>query len=222
MSLLTNFQSVQSKVDDANWWANRILQHKPIYTELEYIQSTGNQFIDTGYIPRATYTKYELGFMRTGISTSWSPIINSEEDVRFGIVCRKNTDSNYGSCWAGSSSSYRDRDFPISSNVKYNIVFDKTGIELNGTKYSFSGTVTSATGSWSTMINHRHKSASGYSDEYSLGRWYYLRIYDNGTLKRDFVPCKDKSGVVCMYDKVDKKYYYNIGSGSFTAGPEVN
>ena len=47
---------------------------------------------------------------------------------------------------------------------------------------------------------------------------YSCQIYDNGTLVRDFWPCYDPDGVACLYDKVEKKYYYNAGSGAFTAG----
>jgi hypothetical protein len=41
---------------------------------------------------------------------------------------------------------------------------------------------------------------------------------DNGVLVRDMWPCYDPDGVACLYDKVEKKYYYNAGSGAFTAG----
>ena len=47
---------------------------------------------------------------------------------------------------------------------------------------------------------------------------YSCQIYDNGTLVRDFWPCYDPDGVACLYDKVEKKYYYNAGTGAFTAG----
>ena len=58
------------------------------------------------------------------------------------------------------------------------------------------------------------------SDDYSgySGKIYYCQIYDNGTLVRDFWPCYDPDGVACLYDKVEKKYYYNAGTGAFTAG----
>lgn len=223
MSLLTNFQSVQDKIDKADWWANNILQHKEPYTKLEYIQSTGNQFIDINYIPKTLHTKYELGFMRTGTNGLWNPIINSEEDVRFGIMCTTSgTDRfNKGQFHIGATSEFKSVQFPISDNIKYDMVADKTGISVNNTKYDLEG-VANATGQWSTYINHRRNSSSSYSSEYSLGRWYYLRVYEYGSLVRSYIPVKDINGVVCMYETIQKKYYYNAGSGSFTAGPEVN
>ena len=195
------------------------------YTELEYIESTGSQFIGIDYIPKTLHTKYELGFMRTGISGYWNPIINSEEDVRFGIMCTidGNNSSNYGQFHIGPAGrgNFKSVQFPISSNVKYDIVADKTGISLNGTKYSVSG-VGDATGSWSTYINHRLTSSTSFSPEYSIGRWYYLKVYEDDNLIRNYIPARRKSdNVLGMYEILEDKFYINSGTGNFIAGPEV-
>ena len=52
----------------------------------------------------------------------------------------------------------------------------------------------------------------------SKAKVFRCQIYDNGTLVRDFWPCYDPDGVACLYDKVEEKYYYNAGTGAFTAG----
>ena len=52
--------------------------------------------------------------------------------------------------------------------------------------------------------------------------FYSCEIYDNGTLIRSFIPCKNPSGTIGLYDIVNSKFYTNVGSGgTFTAGPEV-
>ena len=50
---------------------------------------------------------------------------------------------------------------------------------------------------------------------------YGCKIYSNDVLVRDFIPCKNASGVVGMWDDVNDTFYSNAGSGTFTAGPEV-
>ena len=55
-----------------------------------------------------------------------------------------------------------------------------------------------------------------------LLRLYSCKIYDNGTLVRDFVPCKNPSGEVGLYDTVTERFYGNAGTGSFVAGPEID
>lgn len=213
----------QEDYDECNELADDIIGGASILpcTELEYIQNTGSQFIDLNYLPSTLSTKYEIGFMRTGIRGYYDPIINCEEDVRFGIVCTRDKDDsqNEGEFWIGSTDSHISVTFPISNDIKYDIIADKTGLSLNGNFYAFSGTIVDANAQWSTLLNHRRKTATTFSNEYSIGKWYYLKIYENDNLIRDYIPALDLSGVACMYEKLGKKFYYNAGTGSFIAGP---
>ena len=43
----------------------------------------------------------------------------------------------------------------------------------------------------------------------------------SGEVIRKFVPCKNASGAVGLYDTVNGQFYANAGTGSFTAGPEI-
>ena len=46
-------------------------------------------------------------------------------------------------------------------------------------------------------------------------------MYDNNVLVRDFVPAKrDSDGAIGLLDIVNNIFYPNMGSGTFTAGPE--
>jgi hypothetical protein len=61
-------------------------------------------------------------------------------------------------------------------------------------------------------------------DENSRATWpsnidiYEFEIIYNGTHKY-FIPVLDGAGTPCMYDKEEKKFYYNAGTGQFIAGP---
>jgi hypothetical protein len=48
-------------------------------------------------------------------------------------------------------------------------------------------------------------------------RVYSCQIYDNGTLIRNYIPVL-YYGTPCLYDKVNKKYYYNAGTDEFLFG----
>ena len=50
---------------------------------------------------------------------------------------------------------------------------------------------------------------------------YSAKIYQNGSLVRDFIPCKNAAGIIGLWDDVNSVFYQNAGSGVFTAGPEV-
>ena len=48
---------------------------------------------------------------------------------------------------------------------------------------------------------------------------YSCKIYDDGVLVRDFIPCSRKSdGLIGLYDTVTKEFYTNAGTGEFIGG----
>ena len=60
-----------------------------------------------------------------------------------------------------------------------------------------------------------------FSTHLGVFKLYSCKFYENDNMIRNFVPCRDKDGTVCLYDKIEGKYYYNKGTGEFVAGPEV-
>ena len=46
----------------------------------------------------------------------------------------------------------------------------------------------------------------------------YIETNSNQYINTDFSPCIDENGVVCLYDKVNKEYVYNSGTGEFIGG----
>lgn len=56
---------------------------------------------------------------------------------------------------------------------------------------------------------------------YGSHKLFTCQIYDNGTLTRNFIPCKNAAGAVGLYDTVGAEFYPNAGTGNFTAGDAV-
>ena len=83
-------------------------------------------------------------------------------------------------------------------------------------------------GTFSTSVNAtdsivlfaRRWDASGSNMINSNGifKLYYFTIRQNGETVRDFRPAIDEDGVICLYDNITNKYYYNSGTGSFISG----
>ena len=76
---------------------------------------------------------------------------------------------------------------------------------------------------------HRTVTLSGYpnkslwlfrgNDRYSNFLLSYCKIWVDGILVREFIPYFDNiDSVACLYDRVNEKYYYNAGTGSFGIG----
>ena len=85
----------------------------------------------------------------------------------------------------------------------------------NGTLVG-SETMGSMTSNSTLYLFNYHNSYQGYSFN---GKMYFCRIWHNGEIVRDLVPCYRKSdNVIGFLDVVNNVFYANEGTGSFTKG----
>jgi hypothetical protein len=56
---------------------------------------------------------------------------------------------------------------------------------------------------------------------YIEARLYYFKLFVEGTLVRDMVPCIDPNNVVGLYDTVNNVFYSSPNGAAFVAGPTV-
>ena len=208
-------KNVQSLSKDTEW----IFQFVPGsklpsgYTELEYIQSSGTQYIDTGFKPNQD-TRVVTKFDMLQTDTAWRKL------------------------WGSGSGSY-NLDFALWNDgttklqsyygTKTNNAVPITGMSLdvdaNKNIWKYSGeTITfdknNFTCAYSMYIFNVNKDDN---PAYLPGmmKLYLFKIYNNDVLVRDFIPCKNPSGTVGLYDSVNNQFYQNAGTGTFIAGPEI-
>jgi len=187
------------------------------FTEVEYLESTGTQYIDTGYKPVPATTKFEFMFQPDTIAGN-SFLFGCRPDTGIGgFTCT--TYFATGSVrqdWAGLGTY-----FPTTNvNTKYLYTAYDNSISLN------SDSVTGTTSRSTTRLNFNFLlftvNTNGTADTRRfIGKIYFSRLWDAGVLVRDFIPCVDASGRPCMYDKVEGKPYYNLGTDDFTYGPKI-
>ena len=196
------------------------------YQQLEYIQSTGTQYIDTGYYHHTAKTNYKWGMMLKGLPASsvvyHSPFgartsHDSNDAYYMGI---NHTDMHCYGCIGGYKQDPFNPNLILSNDVYYEGKMDYTsGLYINGNYYSMPGRE-GRLSSFSCYIFAGNW--NGTADEFFWGRIYYLKIYDIDTLVRNFIPVRDKkTGKVGLFDKVSSTFYANQGGGDFIAGPEV-
>lgn len=180
---------------------------------VNYIESTGSQFIDTGVKPNTDST-FDMEFALTDvdrIQSVYGTRTSMDNGIYHNIFVYKNKLR-----WDENGTQIFPQDLYYSEGKK--IHFQKTDkqiiISTNGTSLGFDnpsidwkldGTV--------YVFNQNQQSEPETRTAYM--RLYYLKMYDNGTLVRDFVPVLDKNAVPCLYDLVTNKYFYNIGTGRF-------
>lgn len=180
------------------------------YKKLEYIQSSGTQYIDTGII--GSYdTRVTADFEVLSIGSGTVFVFGSQanNDVRFclGITSAGVFRSDYGTEYTSGPSAATGTKYTADKNRN---VCTINGTAINSNTQTFTGT---------TNIYLFARSYSSLS--YSSLKMYGCKIYSNDVLVRDFIPCKNASDVVGMWDDVNSTFYGNAGSGTFTAGPGI-
>lgn len=197
--------------------------------KLEYISSSGTQYIDTGIKPNSMYT-IEIKVRINTATTHWDNFFGTRDGANARYTLRFSNYTN-GTLQAQKSPSATTPD----------AYYDDTAIVKNGSAmswhiyklgqtYSVDGTVKSNTFASSDssefpynlyLLTINSAGTAGASDM-AYADLAYCKLWDeNGTLVRDFVPAKDNNDVVCLYDKVSGSCFYNGGTGTFTAGPEI-
>ncbi len=180
------------------------------YTQLSSITSTGTQYIDTGMIPTNRH-RLEASFSVN--SDGWDNV------------------SVFGSEWSGNGfllitagtnvlTYYVNGISKSVSNVSGSVITVSCSMDtlvVNGTSYPIAGNKV-------TLSNNMYLFWVGnkvYPDNKGRVQMYSCKIYDGETLVRDFMPCKDASGNVGLYDLAGKQFYGNAGTGSFIAGTAI-
>lgn len=177
-----------------------------LYTRVEYIESNGVQYIDTG-IMLTTKTDYLfVGAITENTKTGWI----AGAPTWIGIHKKANqvavTQTSNGMMY-----------MPVEVNKVFSI-------GLYGDKVYFNNVETNkltrrnATKSLFLFAYH-HTNDTG--SIHSSNRMYSFTIWEDGVLVRDFIPVLDLDGVACMYDMVSKTFFYNQGKGDFIAGNKI-
>lgn len=177
------------------------------YKRMEYIKSSGTQYIDSGILPTQN-TRIDLKVLTSqtgnhtiaGADVSWT---GNGFSVGVGFA-------HYGTETANISG--------MNDGNVHEISLNKNVLTVDGeVKYTFSSKTFSVAYSLVFFANNR----SGRKEELTEATWYSCKIYDNDVLTRNFIPCETGIGAVGLWDDVNSVFYGNAGTGTFTAGPEV-
>ena len=184
---------------------DKIIHHVET-TFLDYVEFDGESYINTG-IYATTNTRVETIFYATVQNTGF-----------------------YGT-YAGSQkfSAYINGNWRIDSTETYirntqgilvNSNHDKNGVVINGVLNEYISTPTEFIGNQQMFLGWVNGAPTSWVK--FQGKLYKFQVYENNILVGDFKPCINPNGIVCFYDTVTKKYFYNQGTGTLTAGPELS
>ena len=184
-----------------------------IYNIKNYIRNSTarTQYINTGYTPTSNWLKVEVKYAMLDATAGSLFGGGSDDDKQHSITC-----------WANMYYVGLGRQM-LSQSTTTGVTYTKT-IEAKNGKLTVGSSSTTYTGDLyksATMGIFKTRTRSGWSsDPSAYAKIYTFKLYDNGTLKRDFVAVQSRSlsTVIGLYDKANNKLYLNAGSGSFTVG----
>ena len=198
------------------------------YTRLAYLESTGTQCINTGVTLSSDNIVYKWAGLDNSTSNGTS-LFGSESGGTYN-------DPLYGNktgrkVYIGSGSTVNPT---ANSTVGYYVSSDDAFhtwsfvIRPDNTLYLVKDGTALSTVSWGGSLNKSvtvalfcNHSSSNFTEK-SSAAFKYFKIYDNNNLVFDGIPARRNSdGVLGMYDTVSKTFLTNVGSGTFTAGPDI-
>ena len=211
------------------------------YTRLEYVESNGNQDVNTGVAMKKT-----LGVICTFSVTSLEQVsVNTARGSRcifssghwsgtstsdfFGLEQVTYRDSEGYSTYNFYTGKSQESDvFMAIVNNIYTASITPGSSPVLCTVNSFPNSTFETATYYSTTLNGDptdaiHIFAESYNSyNKSKMKLYNFKIYDKQTLVRDMVPAQNSSNVAGLYDLVNDVFYTSISGTDLIAGPVVS
>lgn len=225
---MMDFNNVQSLVIPQGEVATiardaEILWRKKKYKcEVEYLESTGTQYIDTGIVGTLD-TAYEID-MSTEATGFLMILFGSRSSATSNVVStivRQDTNQIVND-FGNYKQTRHQFNGTVKSNGRYKIynsknkrfTYDYSTGETQTSTAAFSGTLATP-----TNLYIAYKSAGFLDNHYNFeGKIYCCKIWQGENLIRDFIPVLDWNDRPCMYDRVTDELFYNQGMGKFLYG----
>ena len=192
------------------------------YTQVEYIQSSGTQYIDTGM--KATQNT-AVKIVIEGLTNASNKILGSRSSAtsnNFSILTGQ-VSGNLSIVTDFQNYQNNRLSVNIANNLddKFTISISKTKMIINSTEQAIS--------SYTNFTTPANIYIFGASGTYPAGyvnastKLYSCKIWNSGTLVRNFIPCyRNSDNVIGLYDTVNDNFYTNAGTGTFTYKAKTN
>lgn len=190
------------------------------YSKVEYIESTGQEYIDTG-VSATDFSGVEAVIEPQYSSKPSSNVSffggRTEDPVGDGIVLYWSTGGNNGFSFGYDTETYYSKVDPVISG-KITVTWQKNKLTIGTASHTF--TESSFVSQHSILVFTYGKNGNAALNHLSKIRLYSFKMYSNDVTIKNFIPVKDPEGNYGLWDLVDNKFYANAsGNGAFI-GPE--
>ena len=198
------------------------------YLELTYIESTGTQYIDTGF----TYGASNVGSRIVSDSIVGEAVtdtyalsgVGAKPCFYYGVRQYSATDRRlmYGKGNADGTTTvqYNNKRCVFDLDLQ-NQTYTVKDVESGSYLLNVSDIAVSTPTKTTPVTLFGRWRANSNDVSYIKERIYSCKIYDNGALVRNFVSCINPNGEVGLYDLVTSAFFGNSGTGAFVPGARV-
>lgn len=192
--------------------------------QVEYLESSGTQYIDTGLFVTSNNLKISMRIYTASMPSVEQDIIGNQdsETGRFVLGLSGEKIFGYTRSDLGKEANVYSTTFTGANTLDIEYILDNS----NSTKYLVvNGLVTSI--NYIRSIINSNNTIKLYIDGTTketyrfIGRIYYVKIYQDDTLHRDLIPVRIGQ-VGYMYDQVSGQLFGNAGTGNFVLGNDVS
>ena len=171
------------------WWA------PPGFRRVQCLESTGTQWIDTGFAPDQD-TKAELDFQIARDPSTGFPLFGARYSVsQDGYSFQRMANGHWGGQYGGSFSNSQ----VVVDLSRHVAVKDKTTLYLDGTVIA-EATAATFTAPVNMTLNAMNTNGTVLAQDCSVD-YFSFRVYDDGVLVRNYIPVvRIEDGKPGLYD----------------------
>lgn len=187
------------------------------YQEIEYLESNGTQYIDTGYFANINTRVVAKLFTTEVANKNWfgGSVIGSgatADGFAFNSMSENSIEYLFGNSGWNTETVYD------ATNSLIALDFSNQYIYINSDTAARPQVTTFTEQTLSLCLFARNGGSANIS-----GRIYAFEIYEGSTLVRNFIPCyRKEDNVAGFYDMVNGVFYQNAGTGTFIKGNDVS
>ena len=190
-------------------WSGKAL---PYYCEVEYLESTGTQYIDTGVKANKTQVVDIVAIcLQPGFLFGSRLRINNDQS---SVIFEDTSDGLLGVTYGNK---YIARSIKFTTNTEYKIHIENKNTIINNVNYN--NEYGSSYFSGNMFLFTINNGGSAHLGSYAVNRIKSFSVKEEGTLVRDFIPVR-VGDVGYMYDRVSGQLFRNAGTGAFIIGPD--
>lgn len=190
-----------------------LINYNPVpeeYVEVEYIESSGTQYIDTNLFTNSN-TSIEMTFKNNNTSIDYARLFGAWGLYNFEVALNVRDTTSYWFVGNGNTSMLHTLDAStdfqtFKMSVYREVIYNNEVIVPALSSY---------------VVNDKIEIFRG-GNRYGAYKLKRFKVYNGQTILSDFIPVKRKSdNVVGLYDGISGGFFTNQGTGVFIGGGEV-